>query len=88
MIVWIGVGLIVAGFLVYAIAARRRENVRFSKFLEEIENYHQTLESEFVPAAKAAGETMVLFADAWKCAGIKIRTAQDLADEQQDKTDV
>ena len=85
MIAWIGVGLIVAGFLVYAIAARRRENVRFSKFLESIENYNRTLETEFVPAVKAAGEAMVLFAEAWQYAAI--RQTQALVDEQQDRPD-
>ena len=85
MEVWIAVGLIVVVFLVYVAVVRRRANVRFSKFVEVIENCNQTLETEFVPAVKAAGEAMVLFGEAWQYAAI--RWTQALVDEQQDRPD-
>ena len=86
MIVLIGVGSIAAVFLIwYVVVARRRANVRFSKFVEVIENCNRTLESEFSPSIKAAGEAMLLFADAWQYAAI--RWNQALADEQQDRLD-
>ena len=87
MIVLIGVGSIAAVFLIwYVVVARRRANVRFSKFVEASENCSRILETKFVPAVKAAEEAMLLLADAWQYAAI--RWAQDLIDEQQDSLNV